>query len=150
MTDMSAAMAKIVQAEVRAKAKREAASQPRNVKRIMLVLALGAAALGITGYYSYQEYKINWIVERLVAEANSEHDQQIVTLYVVKQHCKTNVPVVVDKIMNRYIRARGLDGSINRKRNEFYGNVFGAGLMTAIGCPLVQGMVNSFAEQFDR
>jgi hypothetical protein len=147
VTDMNAAMAEIIQADVRAKAKRETATkpQPRNIKRIMLVLMLGAAALGITGYYSYQDYKIDRFVERLLSEADSEHDQQVVTLYVYKQHCKTDVPVVVNKIVDRYIHARGLDDLINRKRQEIYGNPFHAGLMTMIGCPIVQGMVNSLA-----
>jgi hypothetical protein len=79
---------------------------------------------------------------QLLLEANSEHDQQVVTLY--KQHCKTDVPVVVNKIVDRYIRARGLDDLINRKRKEVYNNSFAAGLMTMIGCPIVQGLANSF------
>jgi hypothetical protein len=153
---MNAAMAEIVQAKVKAKA---AQWQPKNIKRIMLVLfgtaepsikrimlvlALGAAALGIVGYYSYQEYKVDRMVERMLSEADSERDQQVVTLYVYKQHFKTDVPVVVNKIVDRYIHARGLGDLISRKRQEVYSNPFSAGLMTMIGCPIVQGLANSF------
>jgi hypothetical protein len=139
---MNTAMAEIVQAEVRAKAARKAL-QPRNIGRIMLVLALGIVALSITGYFSYQEYKVDRMVERMLSEADSERDQQVVTLYVYKQHCKTDVPVVVNKIMDRYIHARGLGDLISRKRQEVYSNPFSAGLMTMIGCPIVQGLANS-------
>jgi len=154
---MNAAMAEIVQAKVETKA---AQSQPKNIKRTMLmlfgtaepsikrillvlVLALGAATLGIVGYYSFQDYKVDRMVEQLLSEANSEHDRQVVTLYVYKQHCKTDVPVFVNKVVDKYIRARGLNDLINQKRQEVYSNAFRTGLMTMIGCPIVQGLANS-------
>ena len=123
----------------------------RNAEAVAAAVAIAALLIvgGSVVYYSEQERKIDYVVEHLLA---SDQEDNMVSLYVVGNYCRTEIPSGVQKVITKYVARRGADFQrrASAKREELTGNVFAAGLMSMIGCPVVQNVVNSYSEELNR